>query len=92
MKDGLLVVLVGLLFVLAVAPLVSGYVYSSVMHGAHWGGGMMAGDEGHSTDDDHGYPESHEECEDMMHHMHMMHGYDGMMDNYDYDSYGMGCH
>jgi len=62
------------------------------MHAGHWGGGMMAGDEGHSSDDGHGYSESHEECEDMMHHMHEMHGYGGMMDSYDYDSHEMGCH
>jgi len=66
MKDSVLFVLIGVLFVLAASPLVYGYVYTSVMHGGSWNyGGMMASDGDHCGASDSEHEEHMEECEYM---------------------------
>lgn len=83
MKDSLLFVLIGMLFVLVASPLVSGYVYSSVMHGGAWNyGGMVASSANHCEAGGYGHEDHMEECEYMASdHMGeceaMMNGYGG---------------
>ncbi len=104
MRDGLYLVLIGVLFVLAAAPWVSGYMYASFMGGSMgYGGMMMSGDAGdHCTYMDGGHMD---ECYSMMDQGHMeeceemMASYGGAehMEECEsmmamYMSSGMGCH